>query len=153
MKGSTLFQPGLVVAVVATLSATCLYLFLLPSGDYGGHSHYIIESKRSSTAPSKYIQLDAIDVEFVPLVRAVMDAFDNPDDHSGATVENGTLSYEILEDRSKHRVTDTNDFLLDRLLTEFGPPMDLPLHFSYIGEKDAEVFYYSWSVIVIDEYG
>jgi hypothetical protein len=66
-----------------------------------------------------------------------MKAFDNPDEQPGAAVENGTLSYDLLEDISKPRVTETNDYLLDRLLTEFGPPLDLPVHFSYVGEKNA----------------
>lgn len=71
-----------------------------------------------------------------------MDGFDNPGHCPGATVENGTLSHEILEDISEPCVTETNDYLLDRFLTEFGPPTDLPLHFSYFGKKNAEVFYY-----------
>ena len=150
MDRSTLFPLGLVVAVAALTGATCLYLFFWHSSDCNAYSHYVIESEMSSIAPSKYIQLNESDIERYPLLKETLDSFDNPDNHPDATVENGTLSYEILEDISKPRVTETNDYLLDRFLTEFGPPMDLPLHFSYVGEKNAEVFYYSWSVIVID---
>ena len=150
MDRSTLFPLGLVVAVAEVYGATCLYLFFGHSSDCDGYSHYVIESERSNIAPSKYIQLNESDSERYPLLKEAMDAFDNPDDHPDATVMNGTLTFEILEDRSERRVTDTNDYLQDRLLTEFGPPIDLHLHFSYFGEKNAEVFYYSWSVIVID---
>lgn len=151
MKRSTLFPLGLVVAVAAVSGATCLYLFFGHSSVCDGYSHYVIESERSIIAPSKYIQLSRSDTELYPLLKEVLDAFDNPDDYPGATVVNGTLMFEIFEDRTEHRVTVTNDRFLDRLLTEFGPPMDLPVHFSYFDEKNAEVFYYSWSVIVIDD--
>ncbi|UCD92253.1 MAG: hypothetical protein JSV43_08570, partial [Methanobacteriota archaeon] len=125
------------------------FLFSSPD-DCVGQSHYLIKSKRSGEPPPKYVQLYVSDTERYPLLRDVMDAFDNPGNYSGATVRDDLLTYEIFEERSERRVTDTNDYLLDRLLTEFGSPLDLPVHFSYVGEKTDETYYYSWSVIVID---
>ncbi len=135
---------------MVAICLTCLYLFLFLQDDCEGQSHYVIESRRSTVAPARYISLNMSDLQLYPLLKDVIDAFEDPDSLPGASLANGTLTYEVFVDRLEDRVTDTNDYLLERMTNEFGPPVDPPLHFSYVSEKDSDPYFYTWSVTVVD---
>ncbi len=119
------------------------------------HSHYGVVSERTTSAPTRFIIINQSDVQRYPLIGEVTDAFDNLSGHPRAWMHGNTLYYEFIEfdvgTGIPGRVASTTDYLEARFTEKYGRPPDMDLSFAYLETGPEPTYYYSWSILYVDE--